>query len=105
MHKTQLCSSRNKIHIIMSNILLKKSIFSQLHILPFACSLHFELYEVDGNEHYIQIFYRKSNEEILSPMNIPGCGQKCALDRFYDLYNDIIPDRDHDIECELVENS
>ncbi|XP_031629368.1 prostatic acid phosphatase-like isoform X2 [Contarinia nasturtii] len=77
----------------------------ELHILPFACSLHFELYEVDGNEHYIQVFYRKSNEEFLAPLNIPNCGEKCSLDQLYKLYNDIIPDCDHDIECGLIKDS
>ncbi|XP_031628603.1 prostatic acid phosphatase-like [Contarinia nasturtii] len=68
---------------------------------PYASSVHLELYKVDEKEHYIQIFYRKSDEEILLPLNIPNCGEKCPLDQLYKLYNDIIPDRDHDTECRL----
>ncbi|XP_031616331.1 lysosomal acid phosphatase-like [Contarinia nasturtii] len=73
------------------------------HFPPFASSLHLELYEVAEKEHYIQIFYRKSDEEILLPLNIPNCGEKCSLDQLYKLYNDIIPDRDHDTECSLYD--
>ncbi|XP_031639880.1 testicular acid phosphatase homolog, partial [Contarinia nasturtii] len=74
----------------------------ETHALPFASSLHLELYKNGENEHYIQIFFRKSNEEILLPLNIPNCGEKCTLDQLYNLYNDIIPDRDHDTECRLT---
>lgn len=72
----------------------------QLHVPPFGTSLHIEMYKASDNGHYIQIFYRKSNEEELSAMNIPKCGTKCSLDRLYELYNEIIPG-DHDIECGL----
>lgn len=68
----------------------------QLHFPPTAASLHFELYKSGEGEHYFQIFYRKLNEEYPSPMKIPGCGAKCTLEQFYDLYKDIIPDEDSD---------
>lgn len=78
----------------------KISIFSieQLHLPPYAASLHFELYSTEKGEYYIQIFYRKEDEENLQPLNIPGCGEKCTLEQFYDLYEDIIPD-DFEKEC------
>lgn len=31
-------------------------------------------------------------------MEIPHCGKKCDLDKFYDLYRDIIPE-DFESEC------
>ncbi|XP_031627358.1 testicular acid phosphatase homolog [Contarinia nasturtii] len=71
------------------------------HVPPFASSVHLELYKNGEQEHYIQIFYRKSDEEVLLPLNIPNCGEKCSLNQLYKLYNDIIPDRDHDTECRL----
>lgn len=73
----------------------------QLHFPPTASSLHFELYKSKKNEHYFQLFYRKSNEESPEPMEIPGCGEKCTLEQFYDLYKEIIPD-DFDSECRLT---
>lgn len=74
-------------------------ILEQLHVPPTGSSLHFELYESKDNEHFIQIFYRKSNEDSPMPMNIPGYGEKCTLNQFYDLCKEIIPD-DH-LECQL----
>ncbi|XP_031627083.1 prostatic acid phosphatase-like isoform X2 [Contarinia nasturtii] len=74
----------------------------EAHLPPFASSVHLELYKVGEEEHYIQIFYRKSEEEILLPLNIPNCGEKCSLNQLYNLYNDIIPDHDHDTECRLT---
>lgn len=76
-------------------------IFKQLHIPPFACSLHIELYKSDNDTHYIQIFYRKTEEENLFAMNIPGCGEKCPLNQFYDIYKEIIAG-DFDTECRLT---
>ncbi|XP_031629659.1 prostatic acid phosphatase-like [Contarinia nasturtii] len=84
----------------ISNLMNSFGLFEP-HVPPFASSVHLELYKVGEKEHYIQIFYRKSGEEILLPLNIPNCGEKCSLDQLYKLYNDIIPDRDHDTECRL----
>lgn len=73
-----------------------------MHYPPYACSLHFELYKSEQNEYYIQIFYRKAQEEYPMPMNIPGCGRRCPLNRFYDVYKAIMPDS-FDAECKLTE--
>lgn len=54
------------------------------------------------NEHYFQILYRGANEEHLKPMNIPKCGEKCSIDRFYAEYKEIIPTHDRDTECSLL---
>lgn len=81
-------------------LMVSVNIIFQLHIPPYAASVHFELYKTDTNEHYIQLFYRKCGEETLSAMNIPNCGEKCTLNKFYELYNDIIAS-DFDLECAL----
>lgn len=70
----------------------------QLHIPPYASSILLELYKNGEHEHYIQIFYRKSDVENLSPLNIPNCGTKCSLNRLYELYSDLIPG-DFETEC------
>ena len=59
--------------------------------MPYSASLHFELYKTDQNEFYIQVFYRKSEEEYPAPMEIPNCGVKCPLAKFYEVYSEIIP--------------
>lgn len=63
--------------------------------------MHFELYKSSEDaHHYLQIFYRKSEEEDPRPIDIPGCGEKCPLDQFYELFQEIIPG-DFDTECSL----
>lgn len=71
-----------------------------MELPPFASSLHFELYRTSENEHYIQMFYRKPDEEYPAPMEVPGCGEKWTLDQFYSLHGDLIPG-DFDLECQL----
>ncbi|KAJ6635615.1 Testicular acid phosphatase like [Pseudolycoriella hygida] len=74
----------------ISNILNSLGLF-ELHFPPTACSLHFELYKPNENQHYMQIFYRMSNEEYPKAMEIPGCGNKITLERFFDLYKETLP--------------
>lgn len=80
--------------IYFSNFLL------QQHTPPFACSLHLELYKPNKNEHYMQIFYRKCNEEYPEPLKLPGCGDRFTMDQFYNLYEHLIPD-EFEKECNL----
>lgn len=73
-------------------------LFKELHLPPYASSLHFELYKSDANEHYVQLFYKQFDGENILPLNIPNCGEKCPLDRFYELFADILPG-DYHSEC------
>ncbi|KAG4080083.1 hypothetical protein HA402_014523 [Bradysia odoriphaga] len=83
----------------IANMLNSLGLF-ELHAPPFACSLHFELYKPNKNEHYLQIFYRKCNEEYPEPLKLPGCGDRFTMDQFYDLYEHLIPD-EFEKECNL----
>lgn len=85
--------------VTILNMLNSLGLF-ELHISPYASSLHLELFKTDESEHYIQLFYRKAEGEYPAPMNIPGCGEKCPLKQFYELYRDIIPG-DFESECSL----
>ncbi|XP_031636631.1 prostatic acid phosphatase-like [Contarinia nasturtii] len=71
------------------NILNSLNVFD-LHMPPYASSLHFELYK-SGDDYHVQLFYRKSKEEILVPLEIPNCGTMCPLNTLYQLYKDILP--------------
>lgn len=73
---------------------------TQQHNPPLASSLHLELYKPNENEHYMQIFYRKSNEEHPEPLKLPGCGDRFTMDQFYDLYEHLIPG-EFENECKL----
>lgn len=64
----------------------------------------FELYksnhsDSNNDSHYIQIFYRNSTVEDLTPLKLPGCEIKCTLNQFSDLYKDILMDDLN--ECKL----
>ncbi|XP_031634102.1 prostatic acid phosphatase-like [Contarinia nasturtii] len=72
----------------------------ELHTPPYAASLMIELYK-ENDAFYFQIFYRKSNDDILSPLHIPKCGQKCSIRKFRDAYKEIIPTDSYEKECGL----
>lgn len=40
----------------------------------------------------------------LEPLFIPDCGQKCPLTKMFEVYEDIIPTEDFDIECRLQQS-
>lgn len=78
----------------------KKHFSFQMSWPDYASSLMFELYKTD-EDFYIQIFYRNSDAEFIPPIDIPGCGTKCSLKKFYALYEAIIPTGDFNDECLL----
>lgn len=75
-------------------------ILLQLHQPRYASCLFFELYE--SEQPYIQILYKKSSKtKKLYTFNIPNCGTKCPLNKFYQLYQHILPTQSFDKECQL----
>lgn len=70
-----------------------------MHIPPHGCSLHFELYKTADDEYYIQMFYRKPDEEYPKPVPLK-CGERWTLEQFYAVYKKIIPG-DFETECAL----
>lgn len=67
---------------------------------PYAVSILFELYETN-NGHYLTLFYKKIDEEDPLPLNIPGCGTKCPLEKFIKINAPFIPTKSFDVECQL----
>lgn len=67
----------------------------QLHIPPLTSSIIFELHR-QGDEYYVQVFYRKTVSDDVPPVNIPNCGTMCSLDRLYELYKEILPAENED---------
>lgn len=74
---------------------------SQPHSYIFHRMPHLELYKTTDDQYYVQVFYRKSNEEHLEALNVPGCGTKFSVQEFLDFYKEIIPENDFDSECRL----
>lgn len=45
--------------------------------------------------------YRGDDPVPLKPLSIPNCGKKCPLDKLYEVYKDIIPTKDFEVECHV----
>lgn len=71
-------------------IFLQGMLIFQVHIPPFAASVHLELYKSVDN-FYVQLFYRTDSSEYIPPIEIPNCGIKCPLEEMFELYQDILP--------------
>lgn len=67
---------------------------------PYAASLCLELYE-NGGQYFVQIVYKKDNNENSPPLEIPGCGQFCPLNIFHQLYQPFLPMADFETECKM----
>lgn len=60
----------------------------------------FELRKLN-NDYALQVFYRNTSAETLTPLNIPKCGTLCPLNKMYELYADVLPDGDFETECKV----
>lgn len=79
--------------------------FFQPHMPVYSSCLLFELYKSNNStEKYLQLFYRNSTDTANAPvpLEIPNCGtSKCPLNKWYELYRDILPTKTYDEECRL----
>lgn len=77
----------------------------QLHAPPYASCIFFELYKPSENpsENYLQVFYRNSTKTEPPAMEIPNCGTKCPLSKWFELYADILPTKSYEEECHMDE--
>lgn len=71
-----------------------------MHCPPYRSSILIELYKVKS-DFTIKMFYRNSTVEDLSPLNIPGCGTNCPLNKIFQIYKDILPEEDFNTECKV----
>lgn len=52
----------------------------------------------------MEIYYKMEPGEDklpLEPLYIPNCGQRCPLNKIFEMYQDILPTEDFDTECRL----
>lgn len=49
----------------------------------------------------MQIFYKNSTDENLSPLSIPNCGVKCSMENLFRIYEPILPTENFETECRL----
>lgn len=85
----------------ITNALNSFGLFTEIHLPEYSSSIHFELYKADSGDHYVKMFYRKSEEEHPEPLTIPGCEEKCQLDKFIKVCQKFMPKGDIKTECQL----
>lgn len=56
------------------------------------------MYKTPKNETYLQLFLRQPDVENPAAADLPGCGQKCTIEKFYEKFNYLIPGTFED-EC------
>ncbi|XP_062121652.1 LOW QUALITY PROTEIN: prostatic acid phosphatase [Drosophila sulfurigaster albostrigata] len=81
----------------IANLLNTLNLF-QLHSPPYTACIMFELRVNDQNKPLVSLFYKNTTAEPL-PMDIPGCGVSCPLEKLFQLYEDVLP-VDWDAECQ-----
>ncbi|XP_068152454.1 prostatic acid phosphatase [Drosophila tropicalis] len=69
----------------------------ELHSPPYAACIMMELRLDNNNTPLISIFYKNTTADPL-PLDIPGCGVSCPLNKLRSLYQDILPGDWHS-EC------
>lgn len=72
----------------------------QLHRPPYASCILFEQYQTE-TENYVQVFYKNSTEINIPALEVPNCGTKCPLNKWYEVYKSILPTQTFEEECEL----
>lgn len=73
-----------------------------MHSPPYASCIFFELYKPnDSSENYLQLFYRKGNATDFPALEIPSCGSKCPLSKWYELFGNILPTKSYEEECHM----
>lgn len=75
----------------------------QNEVVNFGASVIFELRRTKSGKYYVQMFYRNSDTECPSPINIPNCSTRCPLHKMYDLLEHVLPAENETFEsfCRL----
>lgn len=68
------------------------------HNPPFAATVLFELRQY-GKDYRVQVFYKNSTANP-APLDLPGCGTSCPLDKMFEVYKEVLP-VNWDDECAL----
>nr|XP_022900563.1 venom acid phosphatase Acph-1-like [Onthophagus taurus] len=69
---------------------------SKPYIPPYASAIIFELTKNNKGNHFVSVKYL--NDEIKT-LKIPNCGINCPIEKFKELYKDLIPDIDFKTMC------
>lgn len=81
----------------VANMLNTLGVF-EYHNPPYTACIMLEL-RLINKKPYVSVFYKNTTEEPQA-MYLPKCGTSCALDKMYQLYEDVLP-KDLEAECRL----
>lgn len=75
----------------VANILNTLGVFKSMgyHNPPYTATVMFELRKF-ADDYRVQVFYRNTTAEP-KPLDLPGCGTSCPLDKMFEIYKDVLP--------------
>jgi lysosomal acid phosphatase len=75
----------------VANVLNTLGVFKKMgyHNPPYTSSVMFELRKYSDG-HRVQVFYKNTTAEP-TPLDLPGCGTSCPLDKMFELYKSVLP--------------
>lgn len=84
----------------VANMLNTLGVFKAMgyHNPPYTATVLFELRKF-GDGHRVQVFYKNTTAEP-KPLDLPGCGTSCPLDKMFEIYKAVLPVSWQD-ECTL----
>lgn len=62
------------------------------------------MYKTKENKYYLQLFFRQPNREFPDPEAIEKCGKKCTIEEFFEVKEEVIPDKPFEEACKLDDN-
>lgn len=75
----------------VANMLGTLGVFQSIgyHNPPYTATVMFELRQF-GDEYHVQVFYKNTTAEPM-PLDLPGCGTSCPLEKMFEIYKDVLP--------------
>lgn len=84
----------------VANMLNTLGVFKTMgyHNPPYRSAVMFELRQFK-DDYRVQVFYKNTTDEP-EPIDLPGCGTSCSLDKMFEIYKEVLPVNWED-ECTL----
>lgn len=85
----------------IANMLNTLGVFKGMgyHNPPYVSTVMFELRKFASNDFRVQVFYKNTTSDP-EPLNLPGCGTSCPLDKMFEVYKSVLP-VDWEKECRM----
>lgn len=85
----------------VANMLNTLGLFKTMgyHNPPYVATVMFELRAFGVGDYRVQVFYKNTTAEP-EPLDLPGCGTSCPLEKMFEIYKEVLP-VNWDEECQL----